>query len=154
MLTYAKNIKDDMMVEKPIARSRSNRLKQGIVHNGRYAKSYFAKLLQLENGEELIACKLETGRTHQIRVHLESVNRHIIGDALYGFKSKKDNIDKIYLHAKVLYLKHPTSGEQMKFSAQLPQYFLDYLKKFTINTRDIDVVIDLENIVNRFDIFT
>jgi 23S rRNA pseudouridine1911/1915/1917 synthase len=68
---------------------------------------------------ELIAVKLFTGRTHQIRVHLNSLGRHILGDVLYGFKSKKDTIDRVYLHAYKLYLIHPTTEKKMEFIAPL-----------------------------------
>lgn len=80
-------LKDNIILEKPIARNPSNRLKMGIVENGKYAKSAFSKIALSQNEKyELIAAKLYTGRTHQIRVHLNSINRHILGDNLYGFK--------------------------------------------------------------------
>lgn len=76
----------------------------------------------------LIACKLFSGRTHQIRVHLSSINRHILGDNLYGFKSNDSKIKRVMLHAYLLNLRHPRSGEEMSFVASLPDEFYDYLK--------------------------
>lgn len=80
-------LKENVIIEKPIGRNPNNRLKMSIEENGRYAKSAFSKIALSDNEKfELIACKLYTGRTHQIRVHLSSINRHILGDNLYGFK--------------------------------------------------------------------
>ncbi|HIO96232.1 MAG TPA: RluA family pseudouridine synthase [Campylobacterales bacterium] len=107
------------IVEKPIGRSRNNRLKMDVVPEGKEAKSAFCKLLESDANVELIAVKLFTGRTHQIRVHLNSLGRHILGDVLYGFKSKKDTIKRVYLHAYKLYLTHPTTGKPMEFVAPL-----------------------------------
>lgn len=80
-------LKDNIIVEEPIGRNPNNRLKMSIQKDGRYAKTSFCKLEVSNNSKyELIACKLSTGRTHQIRVHLNRLNRHILGDILYGFK--------------------------------------------------------------------
>ena len=87
------------------------------------------KLLTSERGVELIAAKLFTGRTHQIRVHLNSLGRHILGDDLYGFKSKRDKISRVNLHAYLLYLTHPVSGEKMEFVAPLFDDMKIYLAK-------------------------
>lgn len=112
-------LKDNSIVEKPIGRNHKNRLKMDIVGDGRYAKSAFYKILEGRASLELIAVKLYTGRTHQIRVHLNSIGRHILGDILYGFKSKQDTIDRVMLHAYKLYLIHPTRDERMEFVAPL-----------------------------------
>ena len=112
-------LKESGIVEKPIGRNPNNRLKMDIRDNGKEAKSAFCKLLENEKRIELIAVKLFTGRTHQIRVHLESLGRHILGDTLYGFKSKKDTIDRVYLHAYKLYMRHPRTDERMEFVAPL-----------------------------------
>lgn len=113
-------LKENMTVEKPIARNPKNRLKMGIVEGGREAKSHFAKLaLSTEGNHELIAAKLHSGRTHQIRVHLASINRHILGDFLYGFKNKQGTFTRVMLHSKYLYLKHPVTHEGMVFAADI-----------------------------------
>jgi len=74
----------------------------------------------------LVAAKLFTGRTHQIRVHLSSINRHILGDHLYGFKSENAKISRILLHAYLLYFIHPRSGKEVKVCAGLPSEFLNF----------------------------
>ncbi|WP_298756032.1 RluA family pseudouridine synthase, partial [uncultured Campylobacter sp.] len=74
----------------------------------------------------LVAAKLFTGRTHQIRVHLSSINRHILGDHLYGFKSENAKINRILLHAYLLYFIHPRSGKEVKICAGLPSEFLNF----------------------------
>jgi len=122
-------MKSSGIVEKPIARHPNNRLKMGIVPNGKEAKSAFYKLAESPKKVELIAVKLFTGRTHQIRVHLESLGRHILGDALYGFKSKKDTIKRVYLHAYKLYLSHPTTGKKMEFVAPLFEDMQTYINQ-------------------------
>ena len=122
-------LKDNVIVDKPIGRNPNNRLKMDVVPHGRDAKTAFVKLLTSEHGVELIAAKLFTGRTHQIRVHLHSLGRHILGDDLYGFKSKRDKISRVNLHAYLLYLTHPVSGEKMEFVAPLFDDMKIYLAK-------------------------
>jgi len=118
-------LKSNGIVEKPIGRNPNNRLKMDIRENGKEAKSAFCKLVERgtthnsQSNLELIAVKLFTGRTHQIRVHLESLGRHILGDALYGFKSKKDTINRVFLHAYKLYMFHPITNRRMEFVAPL-----------------------------------
>jgi len=129
------HLKEDMtIVEKPIGRNPKNRLKMGIVESGKYAKTAFKKLSLSKNEKyELIAAKLFTGRTHQIRVHLESINRHILGDSLYGFKGNLDKFKQVYLHAFGLYLQHPITKQPMSFCANLPkdmdEFYFDYFNK-------------------------
>ena len=131
-------LKENIIVEKPIGRNSNNRLKMSIEEDGRNAKSAFSKIALSNNGKfELIACKLYTGRTHQIRVHLSSMNRHILGDNLYGFKGELNKINRFYLHAYYLYLTHPITNKQMSFKANLPTDINDFLnnnfKKENIN---------------------
>ena len=148
-------LKESGVVEKPIGRSRNNRLKMDVVHEGKEAKSAFYKLDESDRRVELIAIKLFTGRTHQIRVHLNSLGRHILGDVLYGFKSKSDTIKRVYLHAYKLYLIHPNSGERVDFVAPLfsdMRYFID--KNFNqgeINAKINPIAIDgyFRTLVNR-----
>ncbi len=112
-------LKEDVSVNKPIGRNPNNRLKMDVVPQGKEAKTSFVKLSEGRGDTELIVAKLSTGRTHQIRVHLAALGRHILGDNLYGFKSKKDIIARVNLHAYLLYLKHPESGKNMEFVAPL-----------------------------------
>ncbi len=115
-------LKENLVVERPIGRNPKNRLKMAVVPNGKEAKSAFAKIaVDKTERIELIGAKLHSGRTHQIRVHLSSLGRHILGDSLYGFKSRNGKIERVFLHAYILYLTHPKSGERMRFTADLPQ---------------------------------
>ena len=123
-------LKDDIVVDKPIGRNPKNRLKMDVVLHGKSAKTAFKKLVSTEHGTELIAAKLFTGRTHQIRVHLNILGRHILGDDLYGFKSKRDKIARVNLHAYLLYLVHPISGEKMEFVAPLFDDMKAYISKY------------------------
>ncbi|MCF6206510.1 MAG: RluA family pseudouridine synthase, partial [Sulfurovum sp.] len=123
-------LKENVVVDKPIGRNPKNRLKMDIVPQGKEAKTAFVKLLETEHGTELITAKLFTGRTHQIRVHLNTLGRHILGDDLYGFKSKRDKIPRVYLHAYLLYLTHPITGEEMEFVAPLFDDMRTYMEKY------------------------
>ncbi len=123
-------LKEDVVVDKPIGRNPNNRLKMDVVAHGKSAKTAFKKLLETAHGTELIAAKLFTGRTHQIRVHLNTLGRHILGDDLYGFKSKRDKIPRVYLHAYLLYLTHPVTAEKMEFTAPLFDDMQQYLSKY------------------------
>ncbi len=126
-------LKSDCIVQRPIGRNPKNRLKMAIVPNGRFAKSAFCKLALAKNEKiELIGAKLFTGRTHQIRVHLESLSRHILGDDLYGFKSQKDKINRVMLHAYGIYFNHPITHEPLMFQAPLYEDFESILnQRFT-----------------------
>lgn len=123
-------LKEDTIVDKPIGRNPKNRLKMDVVPQGKPAKTAFVKLAQTTHDTELITAKLFTGRTHQIRVHLNTLGRHILGDDLYGFKSKRDKIPRVYLHAYLLYLVHPVSGEKMEFVAPLFDDMTAYMTKY------------------------
>lgn len=122
-------LKENVVVDKPIGRNPKNRLKMDVVPTGKSAKTAFVKLAAASCGTELIAAKLFTGRTHQIRVHLSTLGRHILGDDLYGFKSKRDKILRVNLHAYLLYLTHPVSGEKMEFIAPLFEDMQLFLSK-------------------------
>ncbi len=144
-------LKEDIVVEKPIGRNPKNRIMMSVTPNGKFAKSYFSKIL-LSNNEkfELIAAKLYTGRTHQIRVHLNSLSRHILGDSLYGFKSQSAKINRVMLHAYILYLKHPKSGEMMLVKAPLFDDFKQVLHKY-FDKDKIDENITNNRIIDSFD---
>jgi len=123
-------LKNDVTVNKPIARNPKNRLKMGIVEGGKEAKTFFKKLLlSKDEKKELILAKLYTGRTHQIRVHLKSISRYILGDDLYGFKSNNDRIGRILLHAYCLYLIHPKTKKKLYFFADMDECFKNFLKE-------------------------
>ena len=146
-------LKDNIMINKPIGRNQNNRLKMSIEENGRNAKSAFCKVA-LSNKEnfELIVAKLYTGRTHQIRVHLSSINRHILGDNLYGFKGELNKINRFYLHAYYLYLTHPITNKQMRFKANLPNDMDEFLN-INFQRENINEKLNENNIVNYFNTF-
>lgn len=125
-------LKSDILVEAPISRDQKNRVKMRVSSDGKESKTLFLKLLESKNSRyELIAAKLLSGRTHQIRVHLGHIGRHIVGDSLYGFKSQNAKIshEKILLHSYVLDIKHPTNDNQISFVASLPYEFTEFLQK-------------------------
>ncbi len=122
-------LKEDQSIEAPIARNPVNRLKMAVVAGGREARTDFLKLLEGDDGSELIAARLHTGRTHQIRVHLAKIGRHILGDELYGYRGKQGEIPRVFLHAARLYLIHPVLKRRLEFTAPLPKDMKRYLKK-------------------------
>jgi len=121
-------LKDNIIIDKPIARNPKNRLKMAIVEGGKEAKTAFAKVAQSKKDSELVAAKLFSGRTHQIRVHLSSLNRYILGDRLYGPKEQKLE-HRMFLHAYLLYFVHPRSGERVEVIAPLLKDMQEYLKE-------------------------
>ena len=122
-------LKENTLVNKPIARNPKNRLKMDVVQGGREAKTAFVKLFENDFGVEVISAKLFTGRTHQIRVHLNALGRHILGDDLYGFKPKGEKVQRVFLHAYLLYLVHPQTGEKLEIVAPLFDDMNTYLTK-------------------------
>ena len=144
-------LKDDMtMVEKNIGRSPNNRLKMACLDSGKYAKTLFKQLaLSKDEKNQLIACKLFTGRTHQIRVHLESLSRHILGDHIYALGSKDEKVERILLHAYSIYFIHPTSKKKLFFTAQLDDIMQNYLEK-KFDGGSLDEVLDTDNIIHSF----
>lgn len=145
-------LKEDLtLVDKPVGRSPHNRLKMADVPHGKPAQTLFRKLLpSRDETQELVACKLFTGRTHQIRAHLETFSRHIIGDHLYGIKSNPDKISRILLHAYVLYFTHPATGKNMTFHAPLPETYRTWLQTH-FETEALDEIIDPAHIGTLFD---
>jgi 23S rRNA pseudouridine1911/1915/1917 synthase len=145
-------LKDDItVIESNIGRSSHNRLKMasGLEH-GKYAKTMF-KSLALSNDEksQLLACKLFTGRTHQIRVHLESINRHIIGDHIYALSPKVEKSERILLHAYMIYFIHPRTKKKVSFVAFLDKIMEENIyKKF--NKESIDEVMEIDYIMRSF----
>ena len=97
--------------------------------NGRRAVTHYKVIEELSNNFSLIECILETGRTHQIRVHMASINHPLLGDEVYGPKNKPFKTEGQVLHAGVLGFEHPITGEYMEFKAELPEYFTKILER-------------------------
>ncbi|MBQ8318678.1 MAG: RluA family pseudouridine synthase [Lachnospiraceae bacterium] len=116
-------------VDKPIARHKVDRKKMSIDSNGRRAVTHYKVIEELSNNFSLIECRLETGRTHQIRVHMASINHPLLGDEVYGPKNKPFKTEGQVLHAGVLGFEHPITGEYMEFKAELPEYFNNILER-------------------------
>lgn len=120
-------------VDAPIGRHPVDRKKMAVnTKNGRNAVTHF-KVLERFNEATYIECKLETGRTHQIRVHMSFTGHPIIGDEVYGRKKQKYDIGGQALHAKVLGFVHPTLNKYMEFEAETPQYFENLLSELRKN---------------------
>ena len=120
---------DSGTVNKPIGRSEKDRKKMAItMHNSRNAVTHY-EVLERYSGYCLVKCRLETGRTHQIRVHMASLGHPVTGDSVYGAKKQKLFQRGQLLHAKTIGFIHPESGEYMEFSSQLPEEFQEVLGK-------------------------
>ncbi|MGG7212130.1 RluA family pseudouridine synthase [Clostridium nigeriense] len=114
-------------IDKPIGRNKKDRLKMAIVDDGKRAVTHYNVLEQYNNGTSLVKCTLETGRTHQIRVHMASIGHPLVGDPLYGLKKQRFKLEGQVLHAKTLGFIHPTTKEYIEFDSELPKYYLDLL---------------------------
>lgn len=144
---------DKIIVEKFLMRSPSNAIKKIAIDEenkfSKNAKSAFINVIKTEN-LTLMAAKLFTGRTHQIRAHLASLNRHILGDNLYGYKGKYDC--RIMLHAYFLYFIHPRTKEQIFVKAPLMEDFKNIMFN-QINLGENDEKISLEFLLEFFNSF-
>ena len=121
------NLKEDGVIDKPIGRSKNDRKKMGIVSNGKNAVTHYHVLESFGN-HTYAECRLETGRTHQIRVHMASIGHPVMGDKVYGNGKSPYNTDGQVLHAMTLGFIHPTSGEYIETIAPLPVYFEKILR--------------------------
>ena len=119
---------DKITVNKPIGRNPKDRLKMAVVKDGKNAITHFEVIKRYENFTHMKA-RLETGRTHQIRVHALSINHPLLGDEVYGPKNNKFKLKGQTLHAKKLGFIHPTTKEYVEFDSELPKYFQDILNK-------------------------
>lgn len=124
-------IKENGTVDAPIGRHETDRKKMAINYkHGRNAVTHYKVLQTLGNQYSYIECTLETGRTHQIRVHMASIGHPLLGDDVYGPKNPKiKDLEGQTLHAKVLGFQHPTTKKYIEFDSELPAYFKALLKK-------------------------
>ena len=119
---------DKGTVTAPIGRSPKDRKKMAIVPDGRHAVTHYEVLARYP-GYTHIRCKLETGRTHQIRVHMASLGHPIVGDEVYGPFNSKFDLQGQCLHARELNFLHPADGQPRLIKSDLPDYFTDLLHK-------------------------
>ena len=123
-------IKEDSgTIDAPIGRHPVDRKKMAVTEkNSKPAVTHW-QVLERFSGYTRLQCKLETGRTHQIRVHLSWRNHPIVGDMVYGHKKPELGLDSQCLHARELTFRHPRTGETVTVSCPLPEYFENVLKK-------------------------
>lgn len=121
--------KEEGTVDRPLGRHKNDRKKFAIVEGGKRAVTHYKVIQNLKGNYSYIACRLETGRTHQIRVHMASILHPLYGDDIYGPSAKSSvNTCGQALHAKKLGFIHPYSGEYMEFDSELPSYFRKLLE--------------------------
>ena len=121
-------VKENGVVNRPIGRHPKDRKKMAITVNGREAVTHY-NVLKIYQGYTLLECVLETGRTHQIRVHMQSIGHSIVGDKTYGKIKEEFKLNGQLLHARTIGFNHPRSGEFMEFSSEIPEYFKEVLNK-------------------------
>ena len=120
---------DEGTINAPIGRHPIDRKKMSINHkNGKEAVTHYKVLSRFKNFT-YIECRLETGRTHQIRVHMSSISHPLLGDAVYGPAKCPYKLQGQTLHAKIIGITHPRTGEYLEIDAPLPEYFSNLLKK-------------------------
>ncbi|BEP29480.1 RluA family pseudouridine synthase [Helicovermis profundi] len=127
-IVHGNIVEDQGTIDKPIARNPKNRLKMAVVEGGRESVTHY-KVLKRYQTFTLVECQLETGRTHQIRVHMSYINHPLLGDNLYGPKNSKIKYSGQALHAKTLGFVHPTTNKYIEFNSELPEYFVELIKK-------------------------
>lgn len=119
---------DEGRIDRPIARHRTDRKKMCIDSTGREATTLW-RVLNRYSGYTHIECTLLTGRTHQIRVHMQSIGHPLLGDTVYGDKADRFHLEGQCLWAKYISFTHPITGERMQFTAEMPDYFSKILDK-------------------------
>ena len=123
-LVYGVIKENSSTINKPIGRDKTHRHKMAVVKGGRSATTHFKILKKLERFT-FLECSLETGRTHQIRVHMASLGHPIVGDKTYG--KKNDNENKMMLHAYKLVLTHPKNKKEIKLETKMPARFIKFV---------------------------
>lgn len=124
---------DEGTINRPLARHPKERIKIAVVEGGREAITHFSVIERFKENT-LVRCILETGRTHQIRVHMAYIGHPLVGDPVYGYKKQKFKLQGQMLHAKVLGFIHPSTKEYIRFESPLPDYFEDVLNKLRVSS--------------------
>ena len=120
---------DSGTVSAPIARHRADRKRMAVVPDGREAVTHW-QVVDAQNGHTHLTCRLETGRTHQIRVHLAHLGHPLLGDTVYGGKKPVPGLAGQCLHAAQLTFTHPSTGERLTVEAPLPDWFTAVLNRY------------------------
>lgn len=129
-IVYNNFPEEEGVIDAPIGRNPVDRKKMAVEYkNGKRAVTHYRVLSHLNHQFNHVECQLETGRTHQIRVHMASIGHPLLGDEIYGPKSGRKGLQGQCLHARVLGFVHPRTGEYMEFEAPLPEYFRELLGK-------------------------
>ena len=126
------NLKEDEgTVEGPIGRHATDRKKMAINYkNGKPAVTHY-RVLQTLKGASFMEFELETGRTHQIRVHMASISHPLLGDTVYGNSKNPYKLQGQALHARTIGFIHPTTGEYIEVSAPIPEYMTELVRKLS-----------------------
>ena len=123
---------DEGVIDAPIGRHLTECKKMAAgVKNGKDARTHY-RVLQRFKGYTWVECQLETGRTHQIRVHMASIHHPLLGDTVYGSEKNPWHLEGQTLHAKVLGLLHPSTGAYIEVNAPLPVYFQKLLQRLSV----------------------
>ncbi len=113
---------DSGIIDQPLGRNPTDRVKMCVNINGRNAVTHFEVLERLKSNT-LVKCILETGRTHQIRVHMSYIGHPLVGDPVYGYEKQRFRLEGQMLHAKKLGFIHPSTGEYIEFESEIPSHF-------------------------------
>lgn len=113
---------DEGVVDAPLGRHPVEKIKMAVVRDGRHAVTHY-RVIKRYKAQTLVECVLETGRTHQIRVHLAHIGHPVVGDPVYGHKKQRFKLEGQLLHAKKLGFIHPSTKEYVEFESPLPEYF-------------------------------
>lgn len=117
---------DEGVVDAPLGRHPVEKIKMAVVRDGRSAVTRY-RVIKRYKAQTLVECMLETGRTHQIRVHMAHIGHPVVGDPVYGHKKQRFKLEGQLLHAKKLGFIHPSTGEYVEFESPLPDYFVKVL---------------------------
>ena len=119
---------NEATIDMPIGRSNKDRKKMAVTKNGKNAVTHF-KVLKRYKDYTYIEVNIETGRTHQIRVHMAEIGYPVVGDLVYSNGKNPFGVEGQMLHAKKIEFNHPTTKKRVEFEAKLPEYFVEVLEK-------------------------
>ena len=122
---------DKGVIEAPLGRDPKSPTRRTVLADGKEARTRYEVLHRYEHPSNccLVRCELETGRTHQIRAHFSAIGHPVVGDNLYGGSSRSFDLKRPFLHSSLLAFKHPTSGDSLSFSSQVPKELSTILDK-------------------------